>query len=100
MDVWPGNLKSIELRGGMTSIEMWILKERMDAGLAKPLHSPEKLFGSSNKYYTIYGDNASGVYTVCTIGNPVGWVDACWITAINKLTIDQASRLLSGWPYE
>lgn len=101
-DIWPGNLKSIELRGGMNETEMWMLKERMDAGGVKLLQGPDAAFGRAGQYHSLFGDEG-GTYMIATHGNPVkndafyGW---CFISLINKLDPATASKFLSGWPYE
>ena len=93
--MWPENLKSIELRGGMNFTELWMVKERFDAGHLKMLQTPEAVWDSTGRFYTLYGDEA-GTYNFCTWGKP----DNSTVTMINKLTPEHASHILSGWPYE
>lgn len=102
--MWPGNLKSIELCGGMNFTELWMLKERMVAGHIKMLQQPEKAWPERNgRWNTLYGDE-SGTWCICTEGihgvGPHQNTDYCNITRINKLTTEHASKLLSGWPYD
>ena len=100
--MWPSNLKNIELCGGMNFTELWMLKERMDAGHVKMLLPPEKTWKDDGRYNTLYGDE-SGTYCICTCGlhggAPGGNDEWCSITRINKLTESHASALVSGWPY-
>lgn len=102
-DIWPGRLDSIVLRGGMNETELWMLKERMDAGAIKMLKGPEQAFGGGGVYHSIMGDEG-GTYVIQTQGNPVGndTIDSAWcyISLVNKLTPEQASRFMSNWPYE
>ncbi len=87
-NMWPADLKSIELRGGMNFTELWMVKERFDAGHLKMLKKPEPVWDSTGRYYTVYGDEA-GAYTFCTHGAP-GTVNM-----INKLTLKSASWILT-----
>jgi len=96
--MWPRDLKSIELSAGMNFTELWMVKERFDAGHLKMLQEPERVWNGPGRYYTLYGDEA-GTYCFCTDGIQCG-APYCVITRINKLTKEHASHILSGWPYE
>jgi len=99
--MWPGNLESIELVGDMTFTELWMLKEQIDHGNAPIIDGPEKVFGKSGRYYTIYaiGEQA---YTVCTHGlygsntSDDSW---CCVTRINKISAARVAEIRS-WKYE
>jgi hypothetical protein len=101
--MWPSNLNDIKRCGGMSSTELWMVKEQYDAGIIKIIKEPERVVGKSGRYYAIVGSEA-GIYAICTNGlfggsmldNP----DWCTVTRINRLTEKQASRLLSCYPYE
>ena len=101
--MWPGNLKSITLRGGMNSTELWMLKERMDAGNVKMLQAPEQAW-NAGAWHTLYGDG-DVTYCICTAGqrpkkNPEPNDNALRIvTRVNKLTKEHADNLLAGWPW-
>lgn len=96
--MWPADLKSIELRGGINFTELWMIKERFDAGHLKMLQEPEAAWNEAGRYYTMYGDEA-GTYYFCTSGSGSPLYEYVQVTMINKLTPEHASKLLSGWPY-
>lgn len=99
--MWPGNLESIELVGDMTFTELWMLKERIDSGIAPIIDGPEKAFGNNGRYYTIYacGDQA---YTVCTngiYGGQPGDDQWCCVVRVNKISVARVAEIRS-WKYE
>jgi len=98
-------MTSIKLVGGINSTELWMIKERFEAGHLKMLQEPEKAWPeNSGRYNTLFGDE-TGVYCFSTNGLYSAMPgshnsDWCSIIRINKLTSEHASQLLSGWPYD
>lgn len=97
-NMWPADLKSIELRGGINFTELWMIKERFDAGHLKSLAPPEAVWQHNGRYNALYGDEA-GTYCFCTEGSGSPLHEYVKVIRINKLTPEHASKLLSGWPY-
>ena len=98
--MWPQDLNKVKRRGDLTITEIWFLKERMDAGVLNVVKRPERCHGDKGQYYTVYGAKDFETYVILTEGNPESGEEWCIIIAVNKITAEQASRLLSCYPYE
>ena len=101
--MWPPDLKSVELVGGMNLTELWMLKERIDAGHAAVIDGPEPVFGKTGKYYTIFatGDQAYTVLTNGLFGAGQNGIDAEWccVIRVNKISVARVHEIRS-WKYE
>ena len=96
--MWPSNLRSIRRRSGITTTELWMLKERIDHEIIIPVKRPEKTHGDKDQWYTVYSAEGHETYVVLTKGNPESGDQWCLVLAVNKITEEQASRLLACYP--
>jgi len=97
--MWPEDIGTIECRGGITTTEIWWVKERIEDKQLIPVKRPEKTLSDKGQYYTIYSGEELDTYAVLTKGDPEAGDMWCLVIAINKLTPEQASKLLSCYPY-
>jgi hypothetical protein len=96
--MWPSDLRSVSRRGDISTTELWMLKERIDHEIIKPVKRPEKTSGDKDQWYTVYSAKGFETYIVLTKGNPESGDRWCLVLAVNRLTEEQASKYLACYP--
>ena len=96
-DMWPKDLNKVWRLGGITVTELWMLKQAWDAGHFQ--YVSQRAFSRYNRYETMY-HYAGQTYLFLTEGDPLTegkvWLRLIEIT---KVTPENASVVLSGYPY-